>query len=52
MKTLIVITAIYLLLTVLVIALCKARTMADKKAKEIFKDKTNDSKINQHRADT
>lgn len=40
MKTLIVITAIYMLLIVLVIALCKVRAISDKKAKEIFKNKT------------
>ena len=40
MKTLITITAIYLLLIVLVIALCKIRAVSDKKAKEIFNNKT------------
>lgn len=40
MKALIIITAIYLLLIVLVIALCKVRAMSDKKAKEIFNNKT------------
>ena len=40
MKTLIVITAIYMLLIVLVIALCKIRAISDKRAKEIFNNKT------------
>ena len=39
MKTLIIITAIYLLLIVLVVALCKIRAISDKKAKEIFNNK-------------
>ena len=47
MKTLIIITAIYLLLIILVIALCKIRAISDKKAKELFKDKANEPKINQ-----
>jgi len=40
MKTLIIITAIYILLIVLVVALCKIRAISDKKAKEIFNNKT------------
>jgi len=40
MTTLIILTSIYLLLIVLVIALCKIRAISDKKAKEIFKNKT------------
>lgn len=40
METLIIITAIYILLIVLVIALCKIRAISDKKAKEIFNNKT------------
>ena len=40
MTTLIVITAIYILLIVLIIALCKVRAISDKKAKEIFNNKT------------
>lgn len=39
MKTLIILTVIYILLIVLVIALCKIRAISDKKAKEIFKNK-------------
>jgi len=40
MTTLIIITAIYILLIVLVVALCKVRAISDKKAKEIFNNKT------------
>ena len=40
MKTLIIITAIYILLIVLVVALCKIRAISDKRAKEIFNNKT------------
>lgn len=40
MNTLIIITAIYILLIVLVVALCKVRAVSDKKAKEIFNNKT------------
>ena len=45
MTTLIIITAIYLLLIVLVVALCKVRAVSDKKAKEIFNWDTEKKKL-------